>query len=140
RLGGANLVFAQWRAVRRRGALLVGSTDRDRSFGDDERRLRGALRAPERLVQLGAVVAVDVLSRPAVSGETRCYVFAERELGLAVDGDLVVIVEHDQIVEAEVAGEARGLGAHALHQVAVGSEDVNAIVDEWRAAVHASSS
>jgi hypothetical protein len=51
-------------------------------------------------------------------------------VGGAVDGDLVVVVQHDQLAEAEVAGEAARLARHALHQVAVGGDDVGAVVDD----------
>ena len=48
----------------------------------------------------------------------------------AVDRDLVVVVEVDELAEPEVAGDRRGLGRDALHQVAVGADRVDAVVDD----------
>ena len=47
----------------------------------------------------------------------------------AVDRDLVVVVEVDEAAEAEVAGERRRLGGDALHQVAVGADPEDVVVD-----------
>ena len=51
----------------------------------------------------------------------------------AVDGDAVVVEQHDQLVELEVAGERDRLLADAFHQVAVGGEHVGAVIDDLAA-------
>ena len=52
-----------------------------------------------------AVVAIDGQGVPAVGGETFGDVFGPGEVGLALDGDAVVVVEDDELAEAEVAGK-----------------------------------
>ena len=47
---------------------------------------------------------------PAVGLVALADVLGERERGVALDRDVVVVVERDQPAEAEVAGERRGLG------------------------------
>ena len=48
---------------------------------------------------------------PAVGLEAPADVLGERELGVAVDGDVVVVVDDDQPAQPEVAGERRRLVA-----------------------------
>ena len=54
---------------------------------------------------------------PAVALEALRDVVAVRELGRAVDRDVVVVVDVHEPAEAEVAGERRGLVADALLEV-----------------------
>ena len=76
---------------------------------------RGSARAASiaAAICLG-VVAVDGLDVPAAGGEAQPLVDRGRERGRAVDGDAVVVPEHDQPAEAEVAGEVDRLVADAL--------------------------
>ena len=67
---------------------------------------------------------------PAVGLEARGGVVGVGELGVAVDGDVVVVVDDDEAAEAQVAGEGGGLVADALHEVAVAGDHVGAVVDE----------
>ena len=74
----------------------------------------------DRRVQLVQVVAVrDGRGLPAVGLVALDPVLGERDLGVAVDRDVVVVVEEHQVVEAQMPGQRRGLARHALHQVAV---------------------
>ena len=47
-----------------------------------------------------------------------------------VDGDVVVVVEHDELAELLVAGERGGLAADALHHAAVAGEHVGVVVHD----------
>ena len=54
-------------------------------------------------------------ARPAVGLEALAHVLAERELGLAVDGDAVVVVDPDQLAELEwPASEAASLATPSI--------------------------
>src|SRR3546814_6972914 len=59
-------------------------------------------RSLERVEVLGDLA--DLVDVPAVAAEAGGGVVGERQLGGAVDGDVVVVVDHDQLVEALVAG------------------------------------
>ena len=76
------------------------------------------------------VVAVDVQDVPAVGLEALADVLGEGEVGGAVDGDRVVVVEIDQLAEAEVTGEGGRLGGDAFHEVAVADDAVREVVDD----------
>ncbi len=71
----------------------------------------------DRIEVLGDLA--EVLDVPAVGLEPLGRVVGQGQLGGAVDGDVVVVVDVDEPPEAEVAGERRRLVAHALGEVAV---------------------
>ena len=48
----------------------------------------------------------------------------------AVDGDAVVVAQHDQLVELQVPGERDRLLADAFHQAAVAGEHIGVVVDQ----------
>ena len=92
--------------------------------------MRGAQRSLERVEVVGDLA--ELLDVPAVRREALGDVVAVGELGVAVDGDVVVVVDADQVAEAEVAGERRRLVADALHEAAVAGDDERVVVDRRR--------
>ena len=118
-------------AVRLLGVLLVWRADADVRARDDEVRLAATEdREIERRADLLGVVTVDVLHVPAVGFVALSDVLREREARVAVDRDVVVVVEEDDVVETEVRGEAAGFAADALHHVAVGGDAEDASREE----------
>mmetsp|Transcript_38592 Transcript_38592/g.111312 ORF Transcript_38592/g.111312 Transcript_38592/m.111312 type:complete len:529 (-) Transcript_38592:377-1963(-) len=74
--------------------------------------------------------AVDAQDIPVVRGEPGADVLAEGQVRLSVDRGLVVVVEDDELVQAQVAGEGRRLGGDALHQAAVAGQAEDIVVEE----------
>jgi hypothetical protein len=71
---------------------------------------------------------------PAVGAEAGVDVLAgECQRGRPVDRDPVVVVDVDQTAQAEMPGQRRGLGADALHQIAIRADREHAMVDHLRA-------
>ena len=117
------------RAVR---VLLVRRAGGDVGADDDQARPVGDLAGVGQRL-LDAVerdVLAEVLHVPAVGLVARGDVLGERERGVALDRDVVVVPERDQLAEAEVAGERGGLGGDALLQVAVGRDHVRVVIDD----------
>src|SRR5262245_26748255 len=67
---------------------------------------------------------------PALRLEARAAILRERDLRCAVDGDVVVVVEVDELAEPVRAGYRRRLVRDALHEIAVGADAVHAVVDD----------
>ena len=112
------------RAVHARGALLVGAVADGRAHLDHGGLGALGLGGLDRLLQPRQVrVAVLHLEHlPAVRLVPLAHVLGERELGAAVDGDVVVVVEHDERAEAEVARERGGLARDPLLQAPVAAD------------------
>ena len=69
--------------------------------------------------------SIDV---PAVGAEAGRGVVGRREHGVAVDGDVVVVVHHDQVPEPQVAGQRGRLVADALLEAAVAGDGEGVVV------------
>src|SRR5690606_18200039 len=113
---GRDLVLAQRRPVRRLLAGLVGGAVADGGAAAQQRRL--VLRA-QRLLDRGLdalrIVAVHVADHvPAVGLEARRGVVGEPAGDVAVDRDVVVVPERDQLVQAPGARQRGGFVGDAL--------------------------
>ena len=132
-LRGLHLGLTERRAVRLGRVLGMRGRVGDVATDDDQRRTGGlGPRQRERLPERAQVVHVgNVLDVPAVGLEPRAGVLrVERERGGSVDRYPVVVVDEDELAEAEGAGQGRRLGGDALHQVAVGADAEDAVVDD----------
>ena len=89
--------------------------------------LRCVQRRLEGIEVVGDLAEFDDV--PAVAPEAAGYVVAVGEFGLAVDRDVVVVVDRDELVEPEVAGERGRLVRHALHQATVTGDHERVVVD-----------
>jgi hypothetical protein len=87
------------------------------------------------VVALVGVAATPVhrLDVPAVRLVPRGHILAERDPGVVLDRDLVVVVQQDQVAELVVAGQGADLVAEALLDVAVRGEAVDVVVEHRRA-------
>ena len=128
--GRRDLVRAQGRAMHRRRALLVGCALADQRLAGDQ---RGARIDPGRGDRGGdgfLVVAVDGADMPAAGSEAGQLVGRGRQVGAPVDGDAVVVPEHDQPAQLLVPGEVDRLVADAFHQAAVAGDDIGVMVHQ----------
>ena len=141
-LGGRHLVGAECRTVRLPGVLGVGRRPGDDRAEPDEAGLvgdrlggldRGVQRGDVLAVLLAAVGPVDVLHVPAVRRVAGRDVLGERDVGVVLDRDLVVVVDQREVAELLDAGDRRGLGRHALLDVAVAAQRVDVVVERRRA-------
>ena len=84
----------------------------------------------ERVLEAVAVVGhlPELLDVPSIGPEACGSVVAEGQLGDAVDGDVVVVVDGDQAAEPEMAGERRRLVAHALLHAAITQDHERVVV------------
>ena len=130
-LPGLDDLGAERRAVGLARVLLRRPVADVRVDQDERRPVLGRLEDPQALGDGGGVVGVgDGEDVPAVGPEPGGDVLGEGDLGRAVDGDPVAVVDPAEVVEPEVAGEAGGLGRDPLHHVAVAAEGVDVEVEQ----------
>ena len=126
-----NFFGTERRAVRRGRARLLRRAIADHGLAGDEPRLAVVgLRRRERLAHGVHVVAVDGERIPARRLEAPDLILARRERRRPVDRDAVVIEEHDQAAEAEVASERDRFLRDAFHEAAVAGNHVRAVVEQ----------
>ena len=88
------------------------------------------LRRFERRSDRGRIVAVDARRRPAGGLEALDLIDGVRKSERAVDRDAVVVEQHDELLELQMAGKRDRFLADAFHQVAVGSEHIGRVIDD----------
>ena len=97
-----------------RGTLFFLLCGRDRG-GD----------CPQIIVHL-----TDVLHVPIVRLEPTAYVFAKSQVGVSLDGDMIVVVEAYELGEAQGASQRSRFSGYALHHVTVTSNGVGMVIDD----------
>ncbi len=130
-----NFLLAKCRAVHvGRSGLVRGALADDRAAAEELRSAMPRAIGPGRndcRVDGGDIMAVDSrMNPPAIGLETSWRVVGEPVLGLAVDRDPVVVVEHDELAETPRAGKRRGLMGDSLHQAAVANECECVVIDD----------
>ena len=132
---GLHFVGTQGGAVHVVRAGLARRSLADHGLAADQRGLavgpRGLrARGAQGGVDGGGVVPVHLGDHvPAIGFKALRRVVGEPALDVAVDADAVVVVQRDQLGQAQRAGQRAGLVADAFHQAAVAHEDVGVVVD-----------
>src|SRR5882724_11009033 len=100
-----DLFFAEWLAMNRIGVLAMRRAISDMAVNNDKRRpARRARGIPQRVLNPVEIVGIAYASHvPSVSQKPPRHVFGERDIGLAFDGDVVVVVDPAEVVELQVS-------------------------------------
>src|SRR5438067_2130310 len=75
------------------------------------------------------VAVLDAQGVPAIGGVAPEPILGEGDLGVAGERNVVVVIQKDEVAEAEMAGERGGFAGDALHQIAVRADGVDGRVE-----------
>ena len=126
-----DLVGPERLAVRLLGVLAVRAAEADVGPDRDQARpVVGPGLLDRRRDRLHVVAVLDPRRVPAVGLEPGDDVLGPGHRGRPVELDVVVVVQGDELAQAEMAGEARRLRRDPLLEVAVGAEGVRPVVDD----------
>ena len=123
-LGAERRAMDLFRAGAVRRAVADGGAARD------QRRPVAGLGLLDRSRDRFGVMAVDAAGGPAGRRKARKLVVRARQRGVAVDRDVIVVPQHDQPVELEMAGQRNRLVTDALHQAAVAGDHIGLVIDD----------
>jgi hypothetical protein len=132
-----NFFRAEGGAVDLAGVLLLRCRPADDGPQRNNGRLGGfGLRGLEGVVQLLDVFfviarlrPVHTLGVPAIGLVALEHVFRERNVGVVLDGDVVLVVEHHEVAQFLVSRQRRGFRRHAFLQVAIRGDDPDGVVE-----------
>ena len=102
----------------------------DGGLAGDQHRLVRHLGVVERLVDGGGVMAVHFHRGPASALKTLAVIDRVRQRRVAIDLDRVVVPQHHQLVELEMAGDGDGFLADAFLKVAIRRDHPGAVVHQ----------
>ena len=116
-------------------ARFVRAAVADDGLDHDDRRAPGfLLGGADRSFDGVQVVSVrDALDVPAVCLKALGDVFGESDLRVTLNGNVVVVVQANQLAEFEMPGQGCGFGGDAFHQVAVAHDRISVVIDHGRA-------
>lgn len=127
-----DVVGLERRAVDTVGALVEGTEadggselDHGRLVLDFLALLDGGLHSGEI-----AVTVLDGNNVPAIRLIALDNILSEGAVGVAVDGDVVVVVDADQVAQLEVTGQGGSLTRDTFHQATVAEEAVCVVVND----------
>ena len=135
RAGGGDFVLAKRGTVHVVRPRLVRRTLADHRLAADQRRFVGlCLGLGDGLVDRVDVVAINVTDDvPAVGFKTLRRIVGEPAADVAVDGDAVVVVKGDQLVELPYPGQRADFVRDPFHHAAVTEEGVAVVVNNGEA-------
>src|SRR5580704_17545353 len=101
---------------------------------DDERwPTRGVKGIPQGALDSIEIVGIANTNHvPSVSQKPSRHVFGERDVGLAFDGDVIVVVDPAEVVEFQVPCKGSCLAGDAFHHAAVAAKRVNAVPKKFK--------
>ena len=129
---GSSLLCTEGSSVDIMGVSLVGGSIANEGRDLDEGGLVGDRLCLSDGLADGFVVGVSVLDVDHVPSESLVPlgdVLSKGDLGVSINGDLVVVVEGDELAKAPVAGEGAGLVRDTLHHASVSEDAVGVVVD-----------
>src|SRR5262245_39710691 len=133
-LGKPSLIVAEWLAMSRGRVLLVRGAVADVTVQHNE---SGTLFGfPEDvdgvLDALDVVGVADAQDVPTVIQKPACNVLSESDARIALDGDVVVVVDPAEIIEAQVTSQGRGFRRDAFHHAAITANRINIVVENFK--------
>lgn len=79
------------------------------------------------------VAVLDDDDVPAVSLVALGNILSEGDVGATINGNVVVVVDGNEVAQLEVTSQGAGLAGNTLHQAAIAEEAVGVVVSEGEA-------
>jgi hypothetical protein len=128
--GGGHFLVAQGGAMSRRRSLLVGGAPSDDGTAVDQRGPRIGEGFIERAADAFEIVAVARDDMPAAGAVAARNILRRRQIGAAIDGDLVIVPQDVEAAELKVAGKPDRLVIDPFHEIAIAGDHPSAVIDQ----------
>jgi hypothetical protein len=127
-----DIVGLEGRAMDTVGALVLGTETNGGSELNEGRLVSDGLSLLDGSLDAGKIVVtvVDLDDVPAVGLVSLGDILSEGHSSVAVNGDLVVVPDGNEVAKLEVTSQRGSLAGDTLHQAAIAEESVSVVVDE----------
>ncbi len=129
--GGGKFGSTERAAVHSSGTSLGGRTEANGGAAPDQCGTVSRAGHSQRQRNCVLVVAVHGDAAPADRFKTAVDIDAGGQLGSTFDGDLVVVVQHDQLAQAQVSGQIDRFVGDAFHQAAIADQHIGVVIDQF---------
>ena len=126
RLGAGRIAMRLLRA----GA---GQAKANRRAAGDQHRARCILCRRQSAGDIIGVLAIATVGDPARRLEARHFIGRSGQRGGAVNGDVVVVPQHDQALGLQMPGQRNRFVGNAFFQIAVRGDDIGLVIDQLAA-------
>ena len=109
---------------------FVGRAEADDGFAIHQNRTLGLFGLGQRAVDIFGIVAVAMQHRPAGCRKAGALVCLIGNRDAAIDGDVIVVPQNNEVRELLHPRKADGLLADAFHQAAVATNHPSAVIDD----------
>ena len=75
-------------------------------------------------------MTIAAFNMPATGKIPSCNVFAGGKVGRTINGDAVVVPEHNQASQPKMPGQTNGFMIDALHQAAISGHNPSTVIDQ----------
>ncbi len=123
-----DLVLSEWRAVGFFGTLLVWRAEADHGPASNQRRLVAFMGFRKGCLDLRGIMAVDAAGGPACRFEALQLIHGRRKIGRPIDGDRVIVEEHDQLFQLEMPCKVDSFVADPLHKATVACNHISKMI------------
>ncbi len=104
----------------------------DFGFSDDEGRLGACFGEVERVVYLGEIVPVYRSHGKTYSFKPFFHIFAKSDTYLTFDGNVVAVIDEDEVIQTVMPRERARFVADSLLQVTVPAKAIDFMIDDMR--------
>ncbi len=117
------------------GILAVGTAIADQGFYSNQRwSVRGITCCGQGIFNSCKVIAIlNLLNVPAICFKTLQAVFGKGKVSLALNGNMVIIVEIYKLSEFQVTRQGGSLMGNAFHEITIAYNPVSMVVDNFMA-------
>ena len=107
----------------------------DRADDDERRRVSDGLGLVEPVLERIEIFPdlAKLKDVPAIRAEAGRSVVTQGQIGLAIDRDVIVVVDHHELAEAEVPSERRRLVTDALREASISGDGEDIVIEQVRA-------
>jgi hypothetical protein len=79
------------------------------------------------------VTVINDHNMPAVGFKSLGNIFGKGAVGVAVNGNVIIIIDGNEVTELEMSCHGGSLTGHTLHHASVAQEDIGVVIDQVEA-------
>lgn len=129
-----DIILLEWCTVNTTGSRELGAESNGRAELDHRWLILDSLALLDsRLDRVQVVVSIaNGLNVPSVCLHSLVDILGERTVDVTINGNMVVVVNGDQVAQLQMTGKGSGLAGNTLHVASITHENIGVVVDDLK--------